>query len=325
MEAERFVLDVVEPRREGKNLREDFSEGMLKSPKSIPPKYFYDEKGSELFDKICDTVEYYPTKTESRLLQEISPQLIKSVEPNRIIELGSGTARKTRHLFDACEALKCFPLYQPIDVCPEVLLSCKEELQQKYQWLSVEPLIGDYMNGFYDLKNSSDRNLFIFLGGTIGNFSETESIKFLRDIGKVMGREDSLLMGADLQKSPGVLHAAYNDSDGITAKFNLNLLNVLNKQLKGDFDLRNFEHHALYNPVASQIEMYLVCIRNQEVKIESLDETVCFHKGDCILTEISKKFTEESLERLVIEAGFRVRHHFRSNKPEFSLIHIEKK
>ena len=316
-------LEFITPRRAGSSLEDDFKKGMAAIPKSIPPKYFYDELGSGLFDQICDAPEYYPTRTEDRLLQEISQNLINKIKPDGIFELGSGTARKTRHILDACEEVNCFPKYHPIDVCPEVLLGCKDELCNEYDWLSVNPIVGDYMEGFSEFNYLHDRNLFLFLGGTIGNLSEPESDRLLTDIRQLMQSGDSLLIGADLVKSPKILHAAYNDSKGITAKFNLNLLDVLNRELKGNFDQDNFVHHALYNPSKYQIEMYLVCTNNQQVKLENIDLQINFSQGDSILTEVSRKFTKSGLEAIVKKAGFGVVNHFQSLVPEFSLIHLK--
>jgi len=311
------------PLRSGKTLREDFYDGMLHPPRSLPAKYFYDQVGSSLFDKICDSPEYYPTRTESRLLKEISSELIGLVKPGCITEFGSGTARKTRFILDACQNIRCHPVYNPVDVCAEVLVESSEDLRKQYDWLTVNPLVGDYTMGFLNFPHLSDRNLFVFLGGTIGNFSETDSLRFLSELRQAMSEGDSLLIGADRVKSPKILHAAYNDAEGITAKFNLNLLNVLNRRLGASFQIENFAHYALYNPITCQIEMYLMSMQQQTVEFNSIDESILFGKGDCILTEVSRKFTRESLESLMVSAGFQVRKHFEVNKPEFSLVLAE--
>ena len=164
-------IDVLKPRRVGNSLEDDFIVGMSSKQKFLPPKYFYDELGSQLFDQICDVPEYYPTRAEDGLLKEISDSLIIDLKPDSIFELGSGTARKTRRILDACESANCFPDYHPIDVCPEILITSKEELSSRYSWLSVYPKVGDYMKGFAGFKNSTNQNLFLFLGGTIGNLT----------------------------------------------------------------------------------------------------------------------------------------------------------
>ena len=316
-------IDVLKPRRVGNSLEDDFIVGMSSKQKFLPPKYFYDELGSQLFDQICDVPEYYPTRAEDGLLKEISHSLITDLKPDSIFELGSGTARKTRRIFDACESANCFPDYHPIDVCPEILVTSKEELSSRYSWLSVYPKVGDYMKGFAGFKNSTNQNLFLFLGGTIGNLTESESLLLLKEVRGLMKPNDSLLLGADLVKSPDLLHAAYNDSDGVTAKFNLNLLAVLNRRLKGDFQFQNFVHYAIYNPVKFQIEMYLVCVENQEVYLKDINKRIYFQIGDSILTEVSRKFTKARLENLFSKAGLSVVTHFESRVPEFALVHAK--
>ena len=316
-------IAVLKPLRVGNSLEDDFIVGMSSKQKFLPPKYFYDELGSHLFDQICDVPEYYPTRAEDELLKEISFSLITDLKPDAIFELGSGTARKTRRILDACESANCFPDYHPIDVCPEILIMSKEELSSRYDWLSVHPMVGDYMKGFTGFKNGTNQNLFLFLGGTIGNLTESESLLLLREVRGLMKPNDSLLLGADLVKSPDLLHAAYNDSDGVTAKFNLNLLAVLNKRLGGDFRLENFVHHAIYNPVKFQIEMYLVCVERQEVYLKHLNKRIHFQLGDSILTEVSRKFTKARLENLFSEAGLDVVSHFESRVPEFALVHAK--
>ncbi len=316
-------IAVLKPLRAENSLEDDFTAGMSSEQKFLPPKYFYDELGSQFFDQICDVPEYYPTRAEDELLKEISPSLITNLKPDAIYELGSGTARKTRRIFDACELANCFPDYYPIDVCPEILITSKEELCAQYSWLSVHPMVGDYMKGFSGFKNGTNKNLFLFLGGTIGNLTESESLLLLREVRALMKSNDSLLLGADLVKSPNLLHAAYNDSGGVTAKFNLNLLTVLNRRLGGDFGLGNFVHHAIYNPVKFQIEMYLVCVESQEVYLKEMNKRINFLAGDSILTEVSRKFTKARLENLFFNAGFDIVTHFESKVPEFALVHAK--
>ncbi len=318
-------MDVLKPLRDGNSLEDDFIFGMSSKQKFLPPKYFYDELGSQLFDQICDVPEYYPTRAEDGLLKVISPSLINDLKPDAIFELGSGTSRKTRRILDACQSSKCFPEYYPIDVCPEILLASKKELSEQYDWLSVHPIVGDYMRGLSGFKNSTNQNLFLFLGGTIGNLTESESLLLLREVRALMKSGDSLLLGADLVKAPAILNAAYNDANGVTAKFNLNLLAVFNKRLGGDFKLDNFVHHAIYNPVKFQIEMYLVCLESQEVYLKDIKKRIHFQAGDSILTEVSRKFTKSRLENLFSKAGLDVVSHFESRVPEFALVHAKPK
>ena len=309
-----------EPTRAIRSLSEDVENSMLNAPRSLPAKYFYDERGSFLFDKICDSPEYYPTRTESPLLREVAKDVINTSRPDYILELGSGTSRKTRHLFDACSSCQCFPEYTAVDVCNEILVESKNALEKEYGWLKVNTIVGDYTGGLGNLPKSHATNLFVFLGGTIGNFSPTEANIFLSEIRDVMTPQDLLLIGADRVKEPDVLHAAYNDDEGVTAEFNLNLLEVLNRELDADFNVSKFEHYAYYNPLLSQIEMHLVSMREQKIRMKNLDKEVHLLEGDHILTEISRKFTRVELENLLIGAGFKIEKHYEAEEMKFSLV-----
>ncbi len=303
-----------------KTLHDDFYHGLFEAPRSLPAKYFYDEAGSLLFDQICDLPEYYPTRTEERLLEDISFDLISKTRPNRIIELGSGAARKTIHLLDACEKLKVFAEYVPVDVCQEMIEISIEHLSKRYGWLKIQPVLQDYTQGDIKIKDIAGRNLYVFLGGTIGNFSHEESLLFLKNLKNTMGLEDRLLIGVDRVKTPRLLHEAYNDSRGLTAEFNLNLLKVLNKSLDATFSLSNFQHYAYYNPLKNQIEMHLISMVDQTVKFEKLSESISFLQGDSILTEISRKFTRRSIESLLELAGYNIMAHYDFSDPKFSLV-----
>ncbi|MGE0483267.1 MAG: L-histidine N(alpha)-methyltransferase [Gammaproteobacteria bacterium] len=316
----RIACETIRPTRPVSSLSEDVTRGLFCAPRSLPPKYFYDERGSLLFDRICDVPEYYPTRTESALLEEIAAEVIEHSQPARIVELGSGTSRKTRHLFDACDRLGCHPLYAPVDVCDEILVASGEALSVDYRWLDVRPLVGDYTAGLGNLPRRAGRNLVVFLGGTIGNFAPADARDFLREVRATMSAGDSLLLGADRVKEPDVLHAAYNDDAGLTAEFNLNVLRVLNRELGADFDLDAFEHYAHFNPLESRIEMHLIAMRDQSVRFAGVDATIDFHEGDNILTEISCKFTRTALEELLVETGFRVDRHYESAGLKFSLV-----
>lgn len=308
------------PTRAIRSLIEDVENSMLDAPRSLPAKYFYDERGSLLFDKICDSPEYYPTRIESDLLKEVAVDVIGTSKPECILELGSGTSRKTRHLLDACSSSQYFPAYTPVDVCDEILVASQDALEKEYGWLKVNAMVGDYTGGLGNLPRTFERNLFVFLGGTIGNFSTEEANTFLSELRKSMTAQDLLLIGADRVKEPDILHAAYNDGEGITAEFNLNLLEVLNRELDADFNIAEFQHYAYYNPLLSQIEMHLVSMRDQKIRMGSLDKEIHFSEGDHILTEISRKFTRAELEKLLVDAGFRIEKHYESAEMKFSLV-----
>jgi L-histidine N-alpha-methyltransferase len=318
--ANEIVCRLVLPTKSVPTLPDDVRAGLFATHKQLPAKYFYDDRGSELFDRICDEPEYYPTRTEDALLERSAADIIARVEPSQIIEFGSGMSRKIRHLFDACTALQCYPTYIPFDVCDDVMIKSGEQLAEQYSWLEVAPLSGDYTAGLGNLPVADGNNLLMFLGGTIGNFSPDQGVAFLREIRELMGEGDQLLLGADRVKNPDVLHAAYNDVAGVTAEFNLNLLDVLNRELGADFVRPNFEHYACYNPDDSQIEMYLVCMQDQTVTFDSLRQTLDLKEGDAIRTEISRKFTRETLESLLGEAGFSVTSHYEAAAHPFSLV-----
>lgn len=315
-----ITCERMQPTRAVASLSDDVAEGLFSAPRTLPPKYFYDERGSLLFDRICDVAEYYPTRTEDALLRAIAGDVIDAARPECIIELGSGMSRKTRHLIDACVKHGRLPRYAPVDVCDEVLLASGEALRAEYPGLEVHPMVGDYTAGLGNLPRSMERNLVVFLGGTIGNFAPDAARDFLHELRAFMAPGDHLLLGADRVKDPDVLHAAYNDNAGITAAFNRNVLRVLNRELDADFDLNAFEHYAHFNPLESQIEMHLIAMRDQRVHMRGLDRTIEFHEGDNILTEISRKFTRAQLEALLAEAGFAVAEHYESSDPKFSLV-----
>ncbi len=315
-----YLCEKISPTKVIPTVQKDVERGLFEFPRSLPPKYFYDEAGSLLFDKICDAPEYYPTRTESALLEKISGEVIECARPDCIIELGSGTSRKTRHLLNACDKAEIRPFYAPVDVCDEILLASRTKLTEEYPWLKTRPISGDYTAGLGNLPYLSERNLVVFLGGTIGNFTSDEALAFLRDVRSTMGSEDYFLIGADRMKSPASLHEAYNDTQGVTAAFNLNVLSVMNRELDANFDLGSFSHYAYFNPVDSQIEMHLISMSRQVIEFKALDRTLVMEEGEHILTEISRKFTRSGIEDLLEKSGFTVSKHFESNDIGFSLI-----
>jgi len=317
---ERLNCQKVLPTRAVPSLLDDVKKGLLQEPRRLPAKYFYDEHGSQLFDKICDTQEYYPTRTEDALLQSAAEDIIGHCQPKHLVELGSGTSRKTRRLFDACEKHECQVKYWPFDVCEEMVRDASASLVDEYHWLDVNGLVGDYNAGLEHLPALSGPSLYVFLGGTIGNFDYAEGVAFLSELRKSMSDDDMLLMGADRIKDEGVLNAAYNDKEGITAAFNLNLLNVLNREVEADFNSTKFKHHAFFNQDESRIEMHLIATESQTVTLQALEEEIQFAEGDSILTEISRKFTHSSLSDMLKEAGFALSKHFSPDNNYFSLV-----
>ncbi len=301
-------------------LARDVSTGLTQTPKQLPPKYFYDEQGSDLFDRICNTPEYYPTRTESALLATHARDVIHRTRPDVIVELGSGASRKTTHLLDACEDLDCLAKYQPVDICREIVESSGERLLAHYHWLEIEAVVTDYNRGLHHFADAEEHRLFVFLGGTLGNFTESEALEFLIGLRQVFHDNDRLLLGVDRVKHADVLNDAYNDANGLTAAFNQNVLTVINRELEGDFDLSRFEHHAWFNEDHSRIEMHLRSTVDQDVTIGDLGMMVSFRAGETILTEISRKFTPEGLEGLLHQAGFSLEAHYEPDNGFFSLV-----
>ncbi len=300
-------------------LEADAATGLSAPRKHLPPKYFYDARGSALFERICATPEYYPTRTESALLAAYARGILEEVRPATLVELGSGSSHKTDHFFAACEQLNRRVFYQPLDVCAEALSLAAMRLKRRYPWLDMELLVGDYGVDLAALPSTTGRRLFLFLGGTIGNLTHSEALEFLHSLRAVMHDDDYFLLGFDRVKDKQTLDAAYNDQAGYTADFNGNVLHVLNARLNASFDPSLFSHEAFFNPDASQVEMYLRAGRAHEVELRSLALRVRFADGETILTEISRKFTPEGMRALLEAAGFRWCRHWEPDNGFFSL------
>jgi L-histidine Nalpha-methyltransferase len=298
-------------------LARDVRRGLTRTPKQIPPKYFYDELGSQLFDAICDTPEYYPTRSEHALLRSIADRLVAPA-PSDLIELGSGAARKTRLLLDALGRAKKRCRYVPFDVSEEMLRRSARALLDEYPWLSVLGVVGDYERDL-DALPQGTRRMVAFLGSTIGNFEHAAAVEFLSRVGRQLQRGESVLLGTDLVKDRRVLDAAYNDARGLTRDFNKNVLRVVNRELGGNFDVARFRHVAFFDEATNQIEMHLESMAAQRVSIGALELEVEFAEGERILTEISRKFTQQSVEALFAEAGLALGEWFVSPDGYFAL------
>ncbi|MHB8253245.1 MAG: L-histidine N(alpha)-methyltransferase [Acidiferrobacter sp.] len=301
-------------------LATDALAGLSHSQKHLPPKYFYDAHGSLLFEGICATPEYYPTRTESALLAANAQSILEETRPGTLVELGSGSSQKTCHLFDACEQLGLAVRYQPLDVCAEALDLAAARLRARYPWLTIEALIGDYSVDLAEIPYSEAPRLFLFLGGTLGNLAHREALRFLKALHGTMRRDDFLLLGFDRVKDSGILNAAYNDAEGYTAAFNLNVLKVMNDHLDANFDRDAFSHQASFNEARGQIEMRLVAERAHCVTMPRIDLEVEFAHGESILTEISRKFSPMGMRELLEAAGFRWCRHDEPENGYFSLV-----
>jgi len=286
---------------------DDVYSGLKSLPKKLAPKYFYDDKGSDLFVKITNTQEYYPTRTEKKILSECADELKNICSNVEILaELGSGSSEKTRILLDTFTSENNRISYFPIDVS-DIILSSSQELLNLYDTLDISGIISDYENGLSLLSKYDDQSkLVIFLGSSIGNFDPHEAETFMKGIAEALNKNDFLLVGFDLVKSPEVLNRAYNDTSGYTEAFNLNILERINRQLNGQFEVNNFQHKAFFNNMASRIEMHLESKVDQDVPISLMNTTVNFKKGETIHTENSYKFTDELIKNLTTQAGFNI-------------------
>ena len=317
---QRFRCVRVPPARHVPSLEEDARNGLLSQPRSLPPKYFYDDHGSELFERICKTSEYYPTRTEDFLLQQHAQDIIRSTQPGKIFELGSGSSTKTQHLLDACNEIAHFPSYTAFDISERALLFGWETLSTRYDWLEIDLFLGDYEAGFKNIPRQNGSRLVVFLGSTIGNFEQDHAIGFMNDLRANMSNSDRLLVGFDRVKDEHILNAAYNDKDGVTAAFNLNVLNVLNNELGANFDPDKFKHSANYDADKAQVEMHLVSACTHRVTFNTLATSIEIDAGESICTEISRKFTTKSLANLLGQAGFAIEQDFISADGYFSLV-----
>ncbi|HEY9845199.1 MAG TPA: L-histidine N(alpha)-methyltransferase [Candidatus Caenarcaniphilales bacterium] len=272
--------------------------GLSQVPKTLPCRYFYDDRGSKLFEQICNLPEYYPTRTETAILRACAPEIALRTKACELVELGSGSATKTRILLDAYRQLN-YPLrYLPIDVSGGILEQSARKLIAAYPTLQVHGLVGTYELAFKRLPPThSQTRMLCFLGSTLGNLSPQACQSFFAQIRAALQPGEYFLLGVDLQKSPQQLEAAYNDRQGITAQFNLNMLHHLNRCFTGNFDPAQFAHWAFYNEPQNQIEMHLKSLSAQTVHLAALDFSVTFAAGETILTEISRKFNLNHLQQ----------------------------
>ena len=276
--------------------------GLTKPFKELSPRYFYDERGSELFEAITETDEYYPTRAERAILELHSPAITAAAgDPATLIELGSGSAAKTRVLLDAMREAACLRAYAPVDISEEITRSTAALIAEEYD-VAVHGMVCDYERDLERIPLSGPR-LIAFLGGTIGNIEQQQRAAFLARVANLLEPEDRFLLGTDLIKDRATLEAAYNDASGVTAEFNKNVLAVLNERLGSDFDLDAFEHVAFFDEENLFIDIRLRSLRRQLVAFADLGLTVAFGRGEEMRTEISTKFARPGLEGIYAEAG----------------------
>ncbi|MCB9604208.1 MAG: L-histidine N(alpha)-methyltransferase [Sandaracinus sp.] len=300
--SDRLRVDVHVRPGQHSTLARDVREGLEDRPRSLPPKHFYDTRGSELFDAICDLPEYYPTRTEQRLLERIVDDVLEVARPDVLVELGSGAARKTRTLLEAM-LRRGATRYVPVDVSESMLRKSAHVLLADYPALQIHGLVADY-DRHLDAIPEEGRRLVAFLGSTIGNFPRAEAVAFLRGVREALGAGDHLLLGLDLVKDHATLAAAYDDAAGVTAAFNRNVLAVINRELGADFDLEAFRHVAFFDGDRERIEMHLESVRAQDVRVPKLELVLHLEAGERIHTEISGKHTRRGAEAMLSEAGY---------------------
>jgi len=309
-----------------KTFADEIYSSLSRNSKYIHPKFFYDKKGSALFEQICSLPEYYPTRTEIKILKNLKSELSKYLDDSfRLVELGSGSSVKTRLILDIFSELKNKIEYFPIDIS-EILTESSELLQKDYPTLYITGIIDTYEGGLEFIEKYDDKkNLIIFLGSSYGNFIPDEGKTFLQKINSTMKKEDLFLIGLDLIKDKKILERAYDDSQGITAKFNLNVLSRINDELDADFVLANFEHFAKFNEKDQRVEMYLKSLVNQSVIISKANLSLKLEKGELIHTEHSHKYKISQIKELMEKTGFEIKQNWLDGNEHYALILVSKK
>lgn len=302
----RLVIHNLVKRDPRTGLAEDVRSGLSAHPKRFLPKYFYDELGSQLFDAICLLPEYYPTRAENEILQRYADEIATSVSGHKtLMEMGSGSASKTRLLIEALLRKQTELLFIPVDISATALENSSRILLQSYPRLRIEAYAADYFAGLAELRRKQrGPTLALFLGSNISNFDQDEALRFLRALRSVLKEGDALLLGADLKKDPAVLEAAYNDALGVTAAFNLNVLARINRELGANFDLHAFRHKAFYNEAMGRVEIYIESLQAQKVFIKTLNLEAEFSAGELIHTENSYKYNLSDIAELATTTGF---------------------
>lgn len=283
--------------------RAEIRNGLLDTPRRLPTKYLYDDRGSALFELICELPEYYQTRTERGLLEAEADRIIGASQAEELVELGSGAATKTRALLSAMARQGTLRLYVPFDVSEGIVRRTAQELATEYPGLRVHGIVGDFINHLEHLPEGG-RRLVIMLGGTIGNLPPDMAKGLLRNIAVEMTSGDFLLLGVDLIKDPARLEAAYNDSAGVTAEFNKNMLPVMNRMVRANFDPKAFDHLASYHEDRHRMEIRLRSSKNQTVSLPDLNLELSLREGEEILTEISTKYSRDSAGKLLSDGGF---------------------
>ena len=308
-----------------KSFAEEIAFSLNEDSKFISPKFFYDKKGSNLFESICSVPEYYPTRTEISILKKLEHDLPPYLNENvRLVELGSGASVKTRLILDVFTKLQAKTEYFPIDIS-EILTESSEQLLKDYPTLNITGIIDTYEGGLEFLQNYDDKqNLIIFLGSSFGNFSPNDGEIFLKKIFSTMKKGDLFLIGLDLVKDKKILESAYDDPSGVTAKFNLNVLSRINDELDANFIINNFSHYSIYNENDQRIEMNLKSLIPQSVIIKKSNLSLNLDEGELIHTEYSHKYNPSQIKTLLCDIGFEIKNMWLDDKKYFSLTLVSK-
>ncbi len=304
-------------RRSREQMVRDVREGLTRTPKQLSPKYFYDERGSELFEEITQLPEYYLTRAERSLLERRISEIIAAVRPCSLVELGAGSATKTRLILDEMRSSGCAECYVPIDVSKDFLEAAALQLRADYPDIRITPVVSDITEPFA-LPQLASPTLIAFLGSTIGNFPREPAVRLLSHVAGAMGSSDRFLLGADLRKDPAIINRAYNDSQGVTAAFNLNVLQRLNRELGADFPVDDYRHKAFYSSDQHRVEMHLVARKAHEVVIPEIGE-IRLQEGESIRTELSYKYDRATLEDILQAAGLRMEKWIAADDGSFAL------
>jgi L-histidine N-alpha-methyltransferase len=318
---DRVVVESHLTGTEDRALADDVLDGLTRPFKELPPKHFYDARGALLFDRICELPEYYPTRCERAILDADSAEIVRVTGATELVELGSGTAAKTRLLLQAMDDAGTLDRYVPFDVTESMVRACAEELVGEFDGLRVHGIVGDFERHLDEVPAPAESGprIVAFLGGTIGNFTPGSRRRFLRSLARLLGDDGYLLLGTDLVKDPAVLEAAYDDSAGVTAEFNRNVLHVVNRELDADFVPDSFDHVAFFDRDREWIEMRLRAKRPQRVTVGKLGLRIAFAAGEELRTEISAKFTRQRLEGDLAAAGMELVEQFTDPDGLFAL------
>ena len=308
-----------------KTFAQELSHSIRQKQKSINPKFFYDKKGSQLFEQICKLPEYYLTRTEISILTQLYEKLPPHLNGDfRLVELGSGSSKKTRTLISILERLQKHVEYFPIDIS-KILRDSSKKLRDDYENLHITGIIDSYESGLEFIKNyDNKKNLIVFLGSSFGNFDYENGLEFLQKINSSMKKDDLFLIGLDLVKDKAVLERAYNDSQGVTAKFNLNVLSRINSELGSNFNINKFVHHAIYNESQNRVEIYLRSLENQTVNIPKARMILQIKQDELIHTENSYKYTIPEINKMLSMTGFRIKDIWYDEKQYFCLVLLSK-